>query len=70
MSLTIFVDWFGILRYNRIKNAEGFSDFINNYKNKKKNTKDKVVVSFTTTPDRIKNIKPMLPLKLEKEKMK
>ena len=60
MSLTIFVDWFGILRFNKIKNSEGFSDFINNYKNKKKNTKDKVVVSFTTTPERVKNIQPML----------
>ena len=34
--------------------------YIKNYKNKRKITDDKVVVSFTTTPDRIEKIKPML----------
>ena len=34
--------------------------FINNYKNVKKTTPSKVVVSFTTTPDKIERITPML----------
>jgi hypothetical protein len=33
---------------------------VNNYKNVDKKSKDKVILSFTTTPDRVKDITPML----------
>ena len=46
-------------RYNKLLNSDT-KPFINEYKNIKKCTNDKVVVSFSSTPKRIKNITPML----------
>ena len=54
-----FSDFPTYIRYNKLKNIDT-KELIGNYKNKKKNTEDKVVVSFTTTPERIKYITPML----------
>jgi len=46
-------------RYNKLLNSSSKS-FINNYKNLNRCTDSKVVVSFSSTPERIKNITPML----------
>ena len=46
-------------RCNKLKTYD-LNSYIKNYKTKRKSTNDKVVVSFTTTPDRIEKIKPML----------
>lgn len=46
-------------RYDNIVKSPS-DQYINNYKNIKKTTPDTVVVSFTTTPDRITKITPML----------
>lgn len=55
----ILVSYFGIIRYFtlHIKPTEGF---IHNYKNLDRADTGRVVISFTTTPDRISKIKPML----------
>jgi hypothetical protein len=57
--IMILVSYFGIIRYFtlHIKSSEGF---INNYKNLDRADKSRVVISFTTTPDNISKIKPML----------
>ena len=47
------------IRHNTLINSTP-ATFINNYRNKRKNTDGKVIVSFTTTPNRIKFIRPML----------
>ena len=46
-------------RCNKLKKCNTY-DLINNYKNVKKCTDDKVVISFSTTPENIGKIKPML----------
>lgn len=47
------------MRYNKLKKSS-LENYIKNYKDVKKCTKDKVVVSLTSTPKRIKHITPML----------
>lgn len=47
------------MRYKNLKKAS-MQQYINNYGNIDKKCKDKVILSFTTTPDRIKDITPML----------
>ena len=51
-----------ILRNTRYKKLQQSSlkQYVNNYRNIDKKCKDKVVISFTTTPNRIKDITPML----------
>jgi len=58
-SIIISVNMSKNSRYNKILNSSSNS-FINNYKNIKKCCKDKVVISFTSTSNRINNITPML----------
>lgn len=48
-----------IMRYKNLQKAS-IQQYINNYGNVEKKCKDKVILSFTTTPDRIKYITPML----------
>ena len=45
-------------RYRKLKNSS-LTPFINNYKNLKKCTNDKVVLSLTTTPDKINKLTPL-----------
>jgi hypothetical protein len=47
------------MRYKNLQKAP-MQQYINNYGNVEKKCKDKVILSFTTTPDRIKYITPML----------
>jgi hypothetical protein len=48
-----------IMRYKNLQKAS-IQQYVNNYKNVDKKSKDKVILSFTTTPDRVKDITPML----------
>ncbi len=47
------------MRYKNLKTSNP-QQYINNYGNVEKKCKDKVVLSFTSTPNRIKHITPML----------
>jgi len=47
------------IRYKNLRKGNT-QQYINNYSNVDKKCKDKVILSFTTTPDRIKDITPML----------
>ena len=47
------------MRYKNLQKAS-IQQYINNYGNVEKKCKDKIILSFTTTPDRIKYITPML----------
>lgn len=52
--------YFGIIRYFEM-HFSSHEKYLNNYKNlEKASEKDKVVISLTTTPDKIKKIKPIL----------
>jgi hypothetical protein len=52
----------GVLRFNKLKSTtkKNITDYLNAYNSKKKIIPEKIVVSFTTTPDRIDKISPML----------
>lgn len=47
------------MRHKNLQKAS-IQNYVNNYKNVGKKCKDKVILSFTTTPDRVKDITPML----------
>jgi len=47
-------------RFNKLKSNSEYDSLIANYSKLIKSTPDKVVVSFTTTPDRILHTQPML----------
>jgi hypothetical protein len=47
------------MRYKNLQKAS-MQQYINNYGNVGKKCKDKVILSFTTTPSRVKDITPML----------
>ncbi len=47
------------MRYKKLK-QDSMQKYINNYKNIDRKCKDKVILSFTTIPSRIKYITPML----------
>jgi hypothetical protein len=52
--------YFGIIRYFEM-HFSGYEKYLNNYKNlEKASEKNKVVISLTTTPDKIKKLKPIL----------
>lgn len=55
----ILLSYFGICRYLALsmKDSDGY---IQNYSKLRKGGKNRVVISFTTTPDQIKHIRPML----------
>lgn len=55
----ILSEYFGFTRYIMLHVSEP-DNYIKNYSKLPKMSKDRVVISFTTTPDRIKKIKPML----------
>ena len=59
LLILYFIDFPTISRCHKLKNSKS-NIFFDTYKNKKKNTVDKVIVSFTTTPERIQHITPML----------
>lgn len=52
-------DYYGLPRYSRIKRNHD-EHLINNYSKLRKASKKKVVLSINTSPDNIKNIRPML----------
>lgn len=55
----ILIDIPSIIRYNKLKKSN-INSYINEYRNKEKCTKEKVVVSLTSTSQRIDKIIPML----------
>ena len=55
----IIVDILKNIRYKKLKQAS-MKQYVSNYKNVDKKCEDKVIVSFTTTPNRINEITPML----------
>lgn len=55
----ILFSYFGITRYLTL-HMKSSEDFVKNYSKLPKASKGRVVVSFTTTPDRIKKLKPMI----------
>ena len=59
ISIFTIIDVLNIIRYYKIKKCNT-NEYILRYKEKEKCTKDKVVLSLTTTPERINKIKPLL----------
>lgn len=58
--IMIFVSYFGIIRYVSL-HYQDIEYFIQNYnKLEKADPKERVVISFTTTPDKINKIRPMI----------
>lgn len=55
----ILLSYFGILRYISLS-MNNSDNYIQNYSNLRKGGKNRVVISFTTTPEYIKHIRPML----------
>lgn len=55
----ILFSYFGITRYLSL-HVKSSEDFIKEYKGLPKASKGRVVLSFTTTPDKIKKMKPMI----------
>lgn len=62
IALTIvitFFSYFGLFRYIKLHIVSS-EKFIRDYNKLPRASKDKVVISFTTTPDKIEKIRPML----------
>ena len=57
--IILIFNYFNIYRYLRI-HFDNDSDYIKNYKNLRKCIDCRIVISLTTTPDRIKFIKPVI----------
>jgi hypothetical protein len=51
--------YFGVIRYFEM-HFSSHEKYLNNYKNLEKASDKKVVISLTTTPDKIKHLKPIL----------
>jgi F0F1-type ATP synthase delta subunit len=57
--IIIILYYFGIFRYFQL-HLKSSEKYINNYKNLKKGSDNKVIISFTTTPKNISKIRPMI----------
>jgi len=57
--LFILFSYFGITRYLSL-HCQSCDGFVEEYSNLPKASKDRVVISFTTTPDRVEKLKPMI----------
>ena len=58
-AVMIYLNFEHIIRFNTLKSYNG-KFYIQNYKNLNKCSRDKLVLSLTSTPDRIKHISPTL----------
>ena len=59
LLIIILLSYFGIFRYFTL-HFQSSEKYINEYSNLPKADDGRVVISFTTTPDKINNILPML----------
>lgn len=55
----ILLSYFGVIRYLSL-HVQSSDSFVKAYSKLPKASKDRTVISFTTTPDRVKKLKPML----------
>ena len=60
LYLFLYSDSYCSRRFHKLKSNAVYTELIANYAHLNKCTPDKVVISFTTTPERIENIQPML----------